>query len=453
MASENNDARLVSYNIKIEEDGIDDRGYPQLYIRYDYYLVYRPFFNESSGKRQSHSVDKTEIVISKGPDTLIDKETNVIASEIVEDIHFGSVVNGGVINETRKLHIVQEIKLRADEMASLYRYFPNTARPTVTMNFIVHLTEHYNSVHEFTVNLMSGPYFTIPKGNITFERLFFQHNPNNSASGGNSNFQYYIKGKSKMHGKLARNSVKDYGWTLRGSSIEKFLVTVDGVTYTVLNDVSYPQFDTDFLRNVGSSTVSIVAVDTRGYQYPADNLPTGDELDSVAYTVYDYAEPTLSSLSAYRSDSEGIQAADGTYIAMRATETHSSVGGNNTVSFVARYKPTSGSFGSDITLQNNTQLITGAGLISTTSAYLVEIEVTDTAGFTATFQQFISSALAVFSVKDGGKSVGVGMYVDTELDNTFHVSFDTYMHGDMYLGETKLTEAQLIALLNLIQEV
>ena len=43
------------------------------------------------------------------------------------------------------------------------------------------------------------------------------------------------------------------------------------------------------------------------------------------------------------------------------------------------------------------------------------------------------------------------MSVANEADYTYHIGFDTYLHGDLTIGTTTITEAQLQQLLQLIQ--
>ena len=331
-----------------------------------------------------------------------------------------------------------DVTFTASELQAMFRLFPNAGTLSLSLRTT---TSYWNSVFgtkTVAKNITAGGTINTPPP--TVQTGWCTLKVNNASAGGSSTFLYYIKGKSKVNVTFNKSLVNVTN--LYGASINKLKLTVSGTAYQVtVSDKSSVTFDSNVLNTAGNITCKVSVTDSRGNEF---------ELLTNTITVYEYSAPTLSKISAYRCDSKGIQSGSGTYIYVKATENHASVGGNNTATLKMRYKPTAGSFTSYTTLTNNTAKIVGGGQILLTTAYMVEIIVTDSAGFSSTFKEFIPTEAVTLSVKDGGNAVAVGMHADNEADNTFNVAFDTIIHGDLTIGTTKLTELQLKKLLSLI---
>lgn len=275
----------------------------------------------------------------------------------------------------------------------------------------------------------------------TFSSGWYSVAVNNTTSGGSSTFAYWIKDKSRARVTFDRQKINVSN--LCGASIASYRVVVNNSSsYTALAATDTTEIDTNAMIVVGSNTLTVYAVDTRGNEYQAVTS---------SVTVYDYADPTLSSVSVYRCDEDGIQEDSGTYLYIRALASFSSVGGHNSITLRARYRPSSGDYGSYFPISNNIGVVKGDGLIDLNTVYYVEIYAIDAAGFSTSIVDFVRSRVKTFHVKDGGKAVGVGMVVSNEDDYTYHVGFDTYLYGTLTIGNTTITESDLQQLLALIE--
>lgn len=331
-----------------------------------------------------------------------------------------------------------DVSFTASELQTMFRLFPNAGTLSLSLQTT---TSYWNSTFgtkTIEKNITAGGAINTPPpvGQTGWCKL----KPNNASAGGSKTFQFYLKGKSKVNVEFTKSLVNTTN--LYGATIYKLKLTVDSKVYQVsVNDKSAVTFDSNILNTAGKIKCTVAVIDSRGNEFT---------LITQNITVYDYFAPTLSAISAYRCDSKGIQANTGTYIYVKAKEAHASVGGNNSASLKLRYKPTAGVFTQYVNLKNNTAQIVGDGKILLTTAYMVEITATDLAGFSATFNTFVPTETVILSVKDGGNAIAVGMYANNEPDFTFNIAFNTFIHGNLTIGNTTLTELQLQRLLSLI---
>ena len=143
------------------------------------------------------------------------------------------------------------------------------------------------------------------------------------------------------------------------------------------------------LTTTGSRTWAVTVTDKRGRTASA----------TVTKTVYTYANPTITGVDAFRSDSSGTAApSDGTYIHAKATFACSSIGGNNSVTVrrISYKAHTASSYATGVSsATDNTYYTFGAGGISTTSVYDVKYTVTDAVGTTTELIVQVQSIIGV----------------------------------------------------------
>lgn len=187
--------------------------------------------------------------------------------------------------------------------------------------------------------------------------------------------------------------------TSYGASITSYSFAVGGQTSTSASGT------TNALTNTGSTTPTMVVKDSRG---------KSKTVTATAVFVYDYGNPVFSSYSAKRTDSGGTAKDDGTYLTTAiAGSTAYTCGGHNAVTVSYRYKAvTAGSWtqGSSASGSGN-WTISGFAI---TTAYQVEVKVTDSLGTARTVVISIPTAETAFNIKDGGKGAAFFGYAQTD---------------------------------------
>lgn len=204
-------------------------------------------------------------------------------------------------------------------------------------------------------------------------------------------------------------------------------------------------YTTPVITTAGTNSVRVVARDARGRE----------NAQSFSFTAYGYANPTLSGVSVYRSNSGGTAVDNGGYAAVKATANVTSLGGVNTYTLTAKIKTAGGSYGAAHALTSG-QLMTLAGL-SATESYYVRIDLSDRMG-NSTFVEVLIPAGSVqieelrgFQVRDGGRGAGFGTPASAE--GWMRVGYEggiDIVRGKLRIGNTEISEAQLIQLLSLL---
>lgn len=127
---------------------------------------------------------------------------------------------------------------------------------------------------------------------------------------------------------------------------------------------------TSVLTTSGTNTWTVTVKDSRGRTASA----------TTSKTVYDYANPVISSIGTYRCDSDGtINNGSGTYMKFLPKFSASSVNSNNSVqSAKLKWRVSGGAWSSQINVTNNTYTaVLGSGNIDITKTYEVSVTVTD----------------------------------------------------------------------------
>lgn len=221
----------------------------------------------------------------------------------------------------------------------------------------------------------------------------------------------WVSGKSKVRLSVTASAVSpattvSYAWYRNG-------VQVTGTTNTYT--ASSPETAT------GNVTFKVVVT---------DNFNNTTE-KSITLNFLAYSLPTITT-NTFRCESDGTPNTAGAYVSAMANFTVANVGSNvGTCTITVNSVTTS--------LTSGTAVIINAGLLST-NTYEAEYEVTDSLGSEATKTDVILSAFVDFSLHpNGGAAFGA-----TAEQGTFRTAYP------LIIGNTQLTEAQLIQLLALI---
>ena len=234
------------------------------------------------------------------------------------------------------------------------------------------------------------------------------------AAGYSSTYGGYVQTKSRLRMQIT-------GTPAYGSPIASYASTADGTTYSG-NDVTTPA-----LSQTGAQTATATVTDSRGrVSDPATQ----------AYTVLAYTAPQITKMTASRCDSGGTQDPTGHYGIAIFSAAITALNNVNTAAYKLRYKKTSASTWTEITLT------TYAGQYSVSdgqaifpadddSAYDVQIVATDDFG-SATIGSGIPVAFAIENWNNDGDGMAIGG-ISTQP------GLQVYMDAD-FLGDVNVVD-------------
>lgn len=212
-----------------------------------------------------------------------------------------------------------------------------------------------------------------------------------TVSGLAAQFGAYVQSKSKLKATITAAGAK-------GSTIKEYSSTFAGKTYTGKSWTS------DTLATSGSLTIKTRVKDSRG---------RWSEYKSTTVTVVAYSKPQIRSLTAYRCDSAGVAADDGTYLALSYNYSVASVGGKNTAAVAVMYKQSTATDYNDTlltltALSGNTTVKPASPIFSVDYTYNFQMVVEDWFGATATSVVTLPSGAVILDIKENGKGIGLG---------------------------------------------
>lgn len=176
-----------------------------------------------------------------------------------------------------------------------------------------------------------------------------------------------------------------------GSSIRSY--TISGGGYTS----SSSSYTTGILTRSGQMTFTCSCTDSRGRQSST----------TVTITVQSYSYPKISISTPYRCTSDGTASEDGTYAAILATFSYSSLSGKNSITCNAYYRlQGASSWGSAISLTSGSKKVIGGSLLDYNS-YEIRITIKDeVSAQTESIYLLPASGNYLFSGKLG--KIGIG---------------------------------------------
>lgn len=196
-----------------------------------------------------------------------------------------------------------------------------------------------------------------------------------------------------------------------GASISSYSTTLNGNTYTGSS------FTSSTLTSSGTLTATITVTDSRGF--------TATTTRSI--TVLAYTKPSIIPISgettvqAYRSNSSGTASDTGTYVWVKARSSYSAVG-SNTATLQTRSKAESGSWSGWTTRTSPFNGNIGSSF-SATTAYTIEIRITDGFNETSTIAFNIPTSRVTLHLGANGRSMGIGRYADTSQNDSLKVAW------------------------------
>ena len=217
-----------------------------------------------------------------------------------------------------------------------------------------------------------------------------------------------VKGLSKI--KVTVTATPAYSSPIASCTISANGVNYSGTTAT-----------TDFLKTSGTSRVTAIVKDKRG----RSNSTNYD------MNVQDYNAPSVSALSVHRCTSDGTANDQGGYIKATFSATVSSMNSKNTATYKLKYKKSSATSYTTITLSalankysaSNYSYIFEADV---NSSYDVEVSVQDRHK-TASRSTSASTAFTLMNFNPQGNGLGIGQVCEKE--NTLQVNLDLEVKG------------------------
>lgn len=282
-----------------------------------------------------------------------------------------------------------------------YAYLPNVTSVTATATLTTYSgsTSLGSTTKTFTVAVASSVKPTISS---------FTHAPYSQNSTVNG-WGVYVQGYSQVD-----LSVSATAGT--GASIVSILFTGTGVSQSSTATTAR----SSVLSNTGYVGYSVTVTDSRGRT--ASLNMTGNNRPY----FYEYSNPVVTSMTAFRSNSSGVEdAISGTYIRTSASFTFSSCGNKNSLSVKKiEYKlHTASSWTSGVaTATSGTAYTIGGGNIAITSSYDVRCTVTDALSHTTTYVVLVPPIVG-FAVglnndraRFGGPVEKAGLQVDWDAE-------------------------------------
>lgn len=284
-----------------------------------------------------------------------------------------------------------------------YAYLPNVTSVTATATLTTYSgsTSLGSTTKTFTVAVASSVKPTISS---------FTHAPYSQNSTVNG-WGVYVQGYSQVDLSVAASA--GTGASIVSIAFSGTGVSQSGTATTARSSV---------LSNTGYLDYSVTVTDSRGRSATSSLSGTGRPY------FYEYSNPVVTAMTAFRSNSSGVEdAISGTYIRTSASFTFSSCGNKNSLSVKKiEYKlHTASSWTSGVaTATSGTAYTIGGGNIAITSSYDVRCTVTDALSHTTTYVVLVPPIVG-FAVglnndraRFGGPCEKAGLQIDWIIDYT-----------------------------------
>lgn len=262
----------------------------------------------------------------------------------------------------------------------------NATSATITYNLDTYSGDTFIGRKSYTATL-SVPSSVVPSVSL-------------STSAVNAFNSMYLQGRSSVKLTASGSVSSDYGATIRSYS---FVVTNSGGTAVSSGSSSTSSTSathtSGVLTSSGTHTCRVTITDSRGRTATATKT----------ITVTAYSKPVWGTTSAYRCDSAGDVAEEGTYIALTAMAQYSTVSGNS-ISLTYQTKESTASSWSSATSYTNGQKTIIGSAYDITKAYNIKVTATDTVGNTITTTLYVSTSAVGIDYDPTANTLGLLRY-------------------------------------------
>lgn len=213
----------------------------------------------------------------------------------------------------------------------------------------------------------------------------------------------YLQGKSSVKLTATGSVSNDHGATIRSYSFQVLNSASTAVSSGSSSTSSTSATHTSgVLTGSGTHTCRVTITDSRGRTATATRT----------ITVTAYSKPVWGTTSAYRCDSAGDVAEEGTYIALTAMAQYSAVSGNS-ISLTYQTKESTASSWSSATAYTNGQKTIIGSAYDITKAYNIKVTATDTVGNTITTTLYVSTSAVGIDYDPTNNTLGLLRYAPT----------------------------------------
>ncbi len=232
----------------------------------------------------------------------------------------------------------------------------NATSATITYNLDTYSGDTFIGRKSYTATL-SVPSSVVPSVSLAVSAV----NPFNSL---------YLQGKSSVKLTATGSVSSDHGATIRSYSFQVLNSASTAVSSGSSSTSSTSATHTSgVLSGSGTHTCKVTITDSRGRTATATKT----------ITVTAYSKPVWGNVSAYRCDSSGNSADEGTHIALTANCSYSAVSGNSLTMSYQYKEATASSWSSSHSYTNGTKTVIGSSF-DITKGYNVKVTATDTVG-------------------------------------------------------------------------
>lgn len=290
----------------------------------------------------------------------------------------------------------------------------NATSATITYNLDTYSGDTFIGRKSYTATL-SVPSSVVPSVSLAVSAV----NPFNSL---------YLQGKSSVKLTATGSVSSDHGATIRSYSFQVLNSASTAVSSGSSSTSSTSATHTSgVLTGSGTHTCKVTITDSRGRTATATKT----------ITVTAYSKPVWGTTSAYRCDSAGDVAEEGTYIALTAMAQYSAVSGNS-ISLTYQTKESTASSWSSATSYTNGQKTIIGSAYDITKAYNVKVTATDTVGNTITTTLYVSTSAVGIDYDPTNNTLGLLRYAPAGSNDA------VYMPRGYAIGYDGITFSRLV---------
>lgn len=285
-----------------------------------------------------------------------------------------------------------DVSFSSTELTNIYKKIPSSTTATFTFKLT---TKSGSTTVGTSTKTATGTIPSSVKPSISSVTV-------TEANGTTAALGVYVKNKSKLKFVISASAGS-------GSSISSYKTTVNGASY------SGSTITTNTITASGTVTATITVTDKRGR--------TASTTKNVS--VLNYANPYITSLTAFRCNSDGSANEKGTYMKISLTAGVTSLNGKNTYAYTIQYKKSSVSSYKTINISGQDQTCTYSTVIAieSTSSYDVRATAADYFTSVTISAQPVPSVFRTLSFKAGGHGIAIGKIA--EEDNCLDIALKT----------------------------
>lgn len=305
-------------------------------------------------------------------------------------------VAGTTIKTINNITNGYDVSFSSTELTNIYKKIPSSTTATFTFKLT---TKSGSTTVGTSTKTATGTIPSSVKPSISSVTVT-EANSTTAALG------VYVKNRSKLKFVISASAGS-------GSSISSYKTTVNGTSY------SGSTITTNTITTSGTVTATITVTDKRGR--------TTSTTKSVS--VLDYANPHITTLTAFRCSSDGSANEKGAYMKISLTASVTSLNGKNTYTYKIQYKKSSVPSYTTINISGQDQTCTYSTVIAieSTSSYDVRATAADYFTSVTISAQPVPSVFRTIHFRAGGHGIGLGKMA--EYEDVLDIGFDTMFTG------------------------